>query len=139
MEFQPIDRLTDAQVEDLHRMFQNEWWTKGRTLEEVRAMLQGSDIVVGLGEPVSRRLAGFARVQTDGVFKALIFDVIIDPAFRGRGLGRRLMARILGHPRLARVRHFELYCLPEMAPFYERWGFTEEVAGVVLMRRIGVP
>ena len=26
------------------------------------------------------------------------------------------------HPELARVRHFELYCLPELVPFYEDMG-----------------
>jgi hypothetical protein len=45
------------------------------------------------------------------------------------------MERLVSHPDLARVKHFELYCLPELIPFYERWGFSTEVGEIVLMRR----
>jgi len=40
-------------------------------------------------------------------------------------LGKKLMDAIVGHPALVRVEHFELYCRPELIPFYERWGFKE--------------
>lgn len=36
----------------------------------------------------------FARILTDYVYKALILDVIVEPAYRGRGLGRLLMESI---------------------------------------------
>ena len=36
------------------------------------------------------------------------------------------MQAILGHPRLARVRDFELYCRPELVPFYRRMGFDPD-------------
>jgi len=42
---------------------------------------------------------------------------------------------IVEHPDLRAVRHFELYCLPELRGFYERWGFSSDVGGIVLMRR----
>jgi hypothetical protein len=47
MEFDPIEALNDAQTEDLHRFYQSEWWTRGRTLAETRRMLQHSDVLVG--------------------------------------------------------------------------------------------
>ena len=72
---------------------------------------------------------------SDRVYKALIFDVIVAPDQRHAGLGKRLLDRILGHPELQDVRSFELYCLPEMAPFYECLSFTRGVGGLVLMRR----
>ena len=57
---------------------------------------------------------------TDYVYKALVLNVIVAEAYRGSGLGARLMDAVMGHPRLRDVRHFELYCLPELTPFYER-------------------
>ena len=83
----------------------------------------------------SGRLAAFARVLTDFVFKAFVFDVIVDPLHRATGLGKALMDAIIGHPELAGVRHFELYCRPELIPFYERWGFAQ-VREVCLLRRV---
>jgi predicted GNAT family N-acyltransferase len=98
-------------------------------------MLEHSDFVFALCTEPEDRLVGFARVLTDRVFKVLIFDVIVATDRRDEGLGRQLMDRILQHPDLRDVRHMELYCLPEMVPFYEKWGFSTDVSGVCLMRR----
>ncbi len=97
-------------------------------------MLTNIDIVLGAVDQVSGQLVAFARVLTDGVFKAKIFDVIVAPDFRNRGLGTQLMNAIRENPQLRDVRNLELYCLPEMAPFYERWGFTSNLGDLVLLR-----
>ena len=76
MLYNNVDRLTEAQAIQLHALYQREWWTAGRTLEDVRAMLAGSDHLYGICDGETAQLAGFARVLTDGVFKALVFDVI---------------------------------------------------------------
>ena len=135
MQFQHIDHLTEDQVSQLYRLYQLEWWTKGRSLADVHTMLTHSDYIFGVCEPGSDRLIAFARVLTDRVFKAFIFDVIVDRAYRGTGLGKATMERVVSHPDLFRVKHFELYCLPELIPFYARWGFSTQVGEIVLMRR----
>jgi predicted GNAT family N-acyltransferase len=127
--------LSDEQVEDLHRLYQNEWWTKGRTLPDVRRMLEHSTLIFGFCDPDTRRLVAFARVLTDFTYKAFLFDVIVAPHCRNEGLGRTLMDAVLRHPALQSVRHIELYCLPELVPFYERWGFTDDLGAVRLMRK----
>ena len=130
-----VDRLTDAQARELHALYQEEWWTRGRTLEETRSMLRHTDLLFAICDRGSGRLVAFARVLTDRVFKAFIFDVIVARERRRSGLGARLMRRILAHPDLRAVRHFELACRKELAPFYGRFGFTMEVGGIWLMRR----
>lgn len=130
-----IESLSDGHVEDLWRLYQGEWWTRGRELADVRRMLEHSDVVVAFEELPSGRLAAFARVLTDYVYKALVFDVIVEPAQRSTGLGRRLLSAIVEHPRLSSVRHFELYCLPELVPFYQRCGFTDDLGRLRFMRR----
>lgn len=134
-EFADIDGLSDAQARDLHALYQNEWWTRGRTLEETLAMLRHTDLLFGVSDKATGRLVAFARVLTDAVFKAFVFDVIVDPERRGRGLGTRLMRRIIAHPELRSVRHIDLACRPELTAYYERLGFTTEVGGSLLMRR----
>ena len=135
MLYQKTDRLSTDHVQQLHRLYQNEWWTKGRTLQDVEVMVQHSDFVFGVLETQSSRLVGFARVLTDRVFKAFIFDVIVAPDYRNEGIGKELMEWLLEHPDLKSVSHFELYCLPEMAPFYENWGFSADLGKITLMRR----
>jgi predicted GNAT family N-acyltransferase len=138
-EYRFVDRLSEAHARDLHSLYQNEWWSKGRTEDDVRVVLEHSDLLVGIVSTGDDRLAAFARVLTDRIFKAVIFDVIVAPGHRDRRLGRALMERLCGHPDLARVRHVELYCRPELVPFYEQWGFTQTPPDVVYMRRTPTP
>ena len=81
-------------------------------------------------------LQGFARVLTDYVFKAFIFDVIVAENRRGSGLGKTLVSLVLNHEKLRSVKQFELYCLPEMSGFYEQLGFSSDVDQVELMRSV---
>ena len=129
-----VYQLDSTRIAQLQAFFAREWWTSDRSLEETRRCVEGSQICIGLTGD-SGDLIGFARVITDYTFKALIFDVIVAEERRGEGLGDRLIELVLRHPDLARVRDFELYCLPGMGPFYERHGFSVEVGGVHLMRR----
>lgn len=135
MRWRVVESLDEAQVHELVALYQGEWWSRGRTLADVRRMLAGCDVVVGFVEPGTDQLVGFARVVTDGVFKATVYDVIVRPDQRGTGLGRAILDAIVAHPLLREVVHIELYCLPELVAFYERWGFSTDVSGSVLMRR----
>ena len=102
-------------------------------MPDAQRMLSGSDMIVAYED--QGELIGFSRVLTDFVFKAMIFNLLIAPTHRNRGLGSTMMTDIAQHPALTGVAHFELYALAGMAPFYTRWGFPTDVAGTVLMRR----
>ncbi len=128
-----IESFSEDHIEQLHSLYQDEWWTKGRSLDATTQCVRGSQICLGLETPEGG-LVGFARVLTDFTFKALIFDVIVAADWRALGLGDRLMRMVKEHQRLQRVRHFELYCLPEMFSFYRRHGFAEDVGRIRLMR-----
>lgn len=130
-----VHELDEAQILQLHALYQGEWWTQGRELSDIRRMLASTDLLFAFCEEGSGSLAAFARVLTDGVYKAFLFDVIVHPDWRGSGLGRRLIDAVTEHPRLREVRHLELYCRPELVHFYEQWGFTVRNADVCLMRR----
>ena len=129
-----VYRLTGEHERQLHLLYQNEWWSKGRTLDETRRVVAGSQVCIGLTDATGK-LIGFSRVLTDFTFKALVFDVIIAPEYRRAGLGDRLVSLLLEHEDLQRVRSWELYCLPELVPFYARHGFSDDVGGIRLMRR----
>lgn len=128
-----IYHLEEKHINQLHLLYQQEWWTNKRTLEQTAACINGSQICIGLINE-SGELKGFARVLTDYVFKALIFDVIVSDEHRGEGLGQQLVNLIKGHPELNNVQSFELYCLPELASYYQQFGFSEEVGNLTLLR-----
>lgn len=125
--------LSDNHITQLHALYQQEWWTKGRSIEDTRQCIRGSQICIGIVTDTDE-LVGFTRVITDYVFKAFVFDVIVRHDARSLGLGKQLVALVTTHPALKSVRHIELYCLPELVPFYGKRGFSSDVGGFQLMR-----
>ena len=129
-----IYQLNSQQIKELHVLYQNEWWTKGRTLKETQQSVSGSQICIAIIDN-NNSIIGFARVLTDYIFKALIFDVIVSPEQRKTGLGDRLIGLVKNHSKLYCVKSFELYCLPELEFFYKKHGFTSDVGNIKLLRR----
>lgn len=127
-----LHALNEHQIAQLHALYQNEWWSGGRTLDDTRRCVQGSSLIFGFVE--DGNLQAFARVITDYVFKAFMFDVIVAPALRGKGVGNLIVNTIKSHPDLTRVGHLELYCRADMIPYYESHGFTAELGDLHLMR-----
>ncbi|MET0667629.1 MAG: hypothetical protein ABWZ01_03885 [Methyloceanibacter sp.] len=77
MRYRLIDALEPSHIEELVSLYQNKWWSKGRTREDVRKMLAHSDIVFRLVEAEADRLVGFARAITDRVYRGTVYDVIV--------------------------------------------------------------
>lgn len=127
-----INKLSNKHISQLHQYYQNEWWSEGRTLEETTLCINNSHVVGIVDEHDD--LIAFSRVLTDGVFKAQIYDVIVSDEYRGHGIGKRLLHEIKTHKALKRVKHIELYCKPDMVPFYEKYGFDCDLGDVTLMR-----
>ena len=128
-----ISQLSGHHIVQLHALYQREWWTKGRSLDATRRGVAGSQIVIGMVDEDDNLLA-FLRVLTDHTFKALILDVIVAESARQRGLGGKLMDLVMAHEALREVRHFELYCRPELVEFYSSYGFTTDVGDIRFLR-----
>src|SRR5512132_424941 len=135
--YRVIDAIDADRLPQLMQLYSNEWWTSHRTFEQVRDLVRWSDLVVGLCDLTDDRLVAFARVLTDRTFRAFIFDVIVAAEHRGSGLGHRLIEEVLSNPAVRGAEHVELYCKPELVPFYESLGFRRPDSGVVLMRLSG--
>jgi predicted GNAT family N-acyltransferase len=132
--YRVVEQIDDRLRGDLMELYRHEWWTDARREVDVERMLQHTDLVVGVCTEPDGQLVGFTRVLTDRVYKALIFDVIVAQAHRRTGLGRRLVQYVLDHPMLADVKHIELYCKPELIPYYEKWGFSRPGPEVNFLR-----
>ncbi|MBW4684037.1 MAG: GNAT family N-acetyltransferase [Komarekiella atlantica HA4396-MV6] len=134
MTYKIIAKLNENQILELVELYKNEFWSKNRTYQQVVKMLSASDIIIALVDD-SEQLIGFARVITDFVYRATIYDVIIKQNYRNMGLGNKLLDAVINHPQLSAVENIALYCLPKMIPFYERCGFTTNVGEIQLMYR----
>jgi GNAT superfamily N-acetyltransferase len=65
---------------------------------------------------------GFVRIVTDYATYAWLCDVFIVPEFRGRGLGKWLMACSQAHPATAVA--LQMLCTRDAHGLYEKFGFS---------------
>ena len=135
MAYRIVSQLTENQISELLDLYKNEFWSNKRTHQDVVQMLAASDIIIGLVDD-NEKLIGFTRLLTDFVYRAIIFDVIIKPTHRNMKLSSKLMDAVVNHPQLKSIDWIALCCLPEMIPYYERWGFTSKFSKIQLMFRI---
>ncbi|MBW4446712.1 MAG: GNAT family N-acetyltransferase [Spirirestis rafaelensis WJT71-NPBG6] len=135
MAYRIVSQLTENQISELLDLYKNEFWSNKRTHQDVVQMLAASDIIIGLVDD-NEKLIGFTRLLTDFVYRAIIFDVIIKPTHRNMKLSSKLMDAVVNHPQLKSIDWIALCCLPEMVPYYERWGFTSKFSKIQLMFRI---
>jgi GNAT superfamily N-acetyltransferase len=90
--------------EELHRAIRNSWYA-----------LSAHD-----GE----QLVGFGRLVADEVSHAMIYDLIVDPAYRGQGIGTEILAQLVQKCLDAGIRDIQLFCAKGKRSFYEKRGFV---------------
>ncbi|MEP6889025.1 MAG: GNAT family N-acetyltransferase [Nitrospirales bacterium] len=121
----------DIDAAQLVALYRQAPWANTRNIEDAREMLTHTDVAITAWN--GNRLVGLGRVLTDYVYRASIWDVIVDPTCQGQDIGTQIIQRILEHPDLKRV---ELFWLCTRSPgFYEKLGFSsKEQTGMVWAR-----
>ena len=74
----------------LHR---NAFWAKDRTMNDLRKCLANSDVIISIwsqNEPV-----GFGRALSDGVYRGVLWDIVIDQNHQGKGFGTLIVNNLL--------------------------------------------
>ena len=71
------------------------YWGRDRTRDDLEAQLKSAWRVVGVYEPGSGRMVGFARAFSDGVSAAYLADVYVLREARGHGLGKELVKTMI--------------------------------------------
>ncbi|MGK7939259.1 MAG: GNAT family N-acetyltransferase [Crocosphaera sp.] len=126
MNYQIIETFNSEQIKNLYQLYKVSWWANKREIPDINIMLANSDINLGICEQPSQKLVGFTRVLTDFIYRAVIWDVMVASDYQKQGLGSQLIKEVLNHPKLKNVEIFMLVCLPEMIPFYQKFGFNYE-------------
>jgi hypothetical protein len=99
------------------------FWARGRSFRQLRRLLAGSEAVVTLWR--GKRLVGFGRATSDGLCRAVLWDVVVAGDLQGRGL--------LAAPALQGVERVYLMTT-NSAGFYRQLGFSDAAPQVLLVR-----
>jgi GNAT superfamily N-acetyltransferase len=119
-----LQTLGSADVADALALSTREGWNQSATDWERMFALEPAGCF-GLRE--GGRLIGTVTTTTYGRELAWIGMMIVDPAFRRRGIGEALMRRALDHLDGLGVPTVKLDATPAGKPLYERLGFTAEL------------
>lgn len=119
--------LTDSSdrinIQRVYELLRETYWGVRRPLEAVDKMVKHSLCFSLFDNDIQ---IGFGRAVTDYTVFSWIADIVIDPAYRGRGLGKWMMACILDHPELRKTQ-FVLQTR-DAHTLYERYGFSRNSA-----------
>jgi ribosomal protein S18 acetylase RimI-like enzyme len=103
-------------------------WPRDYALRDARAALART---VNIGAWDGDRLVGSIRLLTDGYFFATIPEILVDPTYQRRGIGRRLMERALDHSPRGKV---AFAAQPQSVGFFERIGCRRALTSFVAER-----
>ncbi|WP_115071219.1 GNAT family N-acetyltransferase [Synechococcus sp. UW179B] len=116
----------------LQRLFRKHaFWAQDRNQPQLKRMLAGSTVVVSLWR--GKRMVGFGRATTDGVYRAVLWDVVVAGDLQGRGLGRRVVEALLSATTIRQTERVYLMTT-KSAGFYQQLGFKEIKTQRMLIR-----
>ncbi len=132
----PLRLRLSLRLPELQRLLNDHsFWAVGRRRADLACMLRGSAAVVSAWQ--AGRLVGFGRATSDGVFRAVLWDVVVATPLQGHGLGRRLVEELLASPVVAKAERVYLMTTNSDG-FYRKLGFSEN-HGQKLLVRPGAP
>lgn len=106
---------------ELLHLFTQTSWAKNRTLKDTKALLENTSLFVVAKH--KSKVVAFGRALTDGVYRALIDDVIVDESFRKSGLGTHIINTLL--KKLHPVEEIFLNTAEHLETYYQKFGFTK--------------
>ena len=102
-----------------HFLCDESYWAANIPLDLVQTSIENS---LCFGAYDGGAQVGFARVITDYAVFAYVADVFVVASHRGKRVGRELMAAIVAHPALQRLRRWHLVTR-DAHRLYEQFGF----------------
>jgi N-acetylglutamate synthase-like GNAT family acetyltransferase len=115
---------------DVMELYNNVGWWQDRLEQDIEEMLIKERSV---GAWNDNTLIGFARVVTDGKFRAYIEDVVIQHSFQKEGIGTRLIEKLLED--LSHIDVISLFCEEHLIPFYQKNNFKYSKSQFVMHRK----
>ena len=101
----------------------NTSWARNRSTSNLKRMLRGSVAVVSLWDDT--KLIGFGRASSDGIYRAVLWDVVVANNFQGIGYGRLIVEALISNQSLKNVEKIYLMTTNQEG-FYIQIGFTTE-------------
>mgnify|MGYP001200637016 CR=1 FL=1 len=108
----------------------NTSWAKDREINDLKHCLSNSDVIVSLWQ--GTKILGFGRALSDGIYRAVLWDIVIDENHQGNGYGKLIVSSILKSKKMKRIE--KIYCMTSnKKEFYSQMNFEEVISQSLLM------
>ena len=111
----------------------NAFWAKNRTINDLKKCLANSDVVISLW--VENEIVGFGRALTDGIYRGVLWDIVIDQNHQGKGFGTLIVKNILSSKKIKNTKKLYLMTTNKKL-FYSQLDFKEVISQKLLIREI---
>ena len=114
----------------LHR---NAFWAKDRTINDLKKSIANSDVIVSIWS--RNEIVGFGRALSDGVYRGVLWDVVIDEKHQGKGFGKLIIKSILKSKKIKNTEKIYLMTTNKKL-FYSQIDFQEVTSQSLLVKEI---
>ena len=111
----------------------NAFWAKNRTITDLKKCLAKSDVVISIW--VGNEIVGFGRALTDGVYRGVLWDIVIDQNHQGKGFGKLIVNNLLSSKEIKNTKKIYLMTTNKKL-FYSQMDFKEVTSQNLLIREI---
>ena len=111
----------------------NAFWAKNRKINDLKKSLANSDVIVSLW--VGDEIVGFGRALTDGIFRGVLWDIVIDQNHQGKGFGTLIIKNLLSSKKIKNTKKLYLMTTNKKR-FYSQFDFQEVTSQDLLILQI---
>ena len=108
----------------------NSSWGKKRNIKDLKKMLAGSSVVISIW--YKKKLIGFGRATTDEIFRAVLWDIIVEKDYQHSGLGKKIVHKLLTNPMISKVQRIYIMTT-HCESFYKKIGFKNSSSQMLML------
>ena len=116
-----VDTWDEDEIVNLYRA--GGWWKEEYDPNTLPGLVKGSFVFAVAVDQKTGHAIGMGRVISDGISDGYIQDLIVLPAYRKKGIGKRIVTALVGECSLAGISWIGLIAEPDTEPFYHPLGF----------------
>ena len=101
----------------------NTSWAKKRHKKDIKKMLSQSKVIISIWN--KDKLIGFGRATSDEIYRAVLWDIVVDKKHQKNGIGKLLLTELLSNKLISKAE--KIYVMTtQFEKFYSSMGFKLE-------------